>query len=362
MGLFDFFRSMNQPKAQVPMQAEQPAPTMTGGGNPLGGIFGGLSGFNEKHPGFLMGAGQLLKGEDLNPAILYAMGVKKERKAEAEKTANQNKTKAWLLSQGMSEEEIDAYIGAGQVGQLFKRTPGGADDVTYGKSPIWGKDADGNDVLGTIGDDGTFRQIDTGEFTPSRGLEKVDLGTAWGFRDKGTGQIVHTEPKDIRGVEREQEIGTSEGKAASSAPADYQAGQNALDVVDQIMTHPAMDSGTGFSSKIWNGIPGTDTYDFQNLVDQAKSGAFLTAIQQMRGLGALSNSEGSAATQAITRMNTATSREAFIAALNDYRAIVEQGMANAQRRGSKAGVDMPPGSAPAGGGRLRYNPDTGELE
>lgn len=94
-------------------------------------------------------------------------------------------------------------------------------------------------------------------------------------------------------------------------------------------------------SSILNNIPGTGGYDFQNLVDQAKSGAFLTAIQQMRGLGALSNAEGSTATQAVTRMNTATSEEAFLKALDDYEKIIDQGIARAQSR-------MPASAAPSG--------------
>jgi hypothetical protein len=110
MGLIDFFSSLGKPRAQAPMGVEAAAEPGTFGnsGGGFSGMFRGLSSFNERHPGFLMGAGQLLKGEDMNPAILYAMGVKKERKAEAEKTANQNKTAAYLRSKGYSDEEIDA--------------------------------------------------------------------------------------------------------------------------------------------------------------------------------------------------------------------------------------------------------------
>jgi hypothetical protein len=324
-------------------QEEQPG----GLGGFLGGALGGLSRFNDQRPELLMMAGQLLKGEDPWPAIAYGQSRRKTKREEAETKRKDGLTRSYLMRKGLSPEDADAVIASGQAGSYMK-APRDAGEITYSKTPIWGKDAEGNDVLGTIGDDGSFRAIDTNGFTPSRGLEKVDLGTAWGFRDKGTGEIVHTEPKDLRGAEREKGIGEAEGKSASSAPADYQAGQNALDLADQIMTNPALESGTGFSSKIWNWLPGSSEYDFQNLVDQAKSGAFLTAIQQMRGLGALSNAEGSAATQAITRMNTATSKEAFIKALMDYRAIVEQGMANAQARAGKAGVQMLPG-APTGG-------------
>ena len=101
-----------------------------------------------------------------------------------------------------------------------------------------------------------------------------------------------------------------------------------------------MERGTGGTS-VFNRVPGTGGYDFANKVEQAKSGAFLTAIQQMRGLGALSNAEGSAATAAITRMDTATSEEAFKSALDDYEKIVRQGIERAQ--GRLRGGDAPTG-------------------
>jgi hypothetical protein len=65
----------------------------------------------------------------------------------------------------------------------------------------------------------------------------------------------------------------------------------------------------------------------------------------MRGLGSLSNAEGGAATAAVTRMNTATSEEAFNAALDDYEKIIRQGMARAEARiqQSNGQVQTPPG-------------------
>ena len=45
----------------------------------------------------------------------------------------------------------------------------------------------------------------------------------------------------------------------------------------------------------------------------------------MRGMGALSNTEGQTATSAITRMKTAQSREGFLSALSDYRKTVRRG-------------------------------------
>ena len=144
----------------------------------------------------------------------------------------------------------------------------------------------------------------------------------------------------MAGAEKQKELGTAEGKAAAAAPGDLQAGLNAKSLIEQIKTNPYLERGTGFSSA-GNIVPGTGGYDFQNLVDQAKSGAFLQAVQQMRGLGALSNNEGGAATQAITRMNTATSKEAFLKALSDYEAIIDQGIARAQSRMGGGAAQQP---------------------
>jgi hypothetical protein len=116
--------------------------------------------------------------------------------------------------------------------------------------------------------------------------------------------------------------GKMDVEKAAAAPSDLQAAEMALGILDQITTHPALESGTGFSS-YGNLVRGTPGYDFQNIVEQAKSGAFLAAIAQLKGMGALSNAEGQTATAAVTRMDTATSKEAFLKAVEDYRGIIQ---------------------------------------
>lgn len=244
-----------------------------------------------------------------------------------------------MVEAGMPVDEAWNLYGKQRMAQM----PG---NVEYGLNPIWGTDEAGNPVLGTMGKDGSFKKVDTGGFNLSTGVDKVDLGTQWGLINKRTGQLEGYLPKDIAGAAAQGEIGTAAGKAEASAPGDMQAAQNALDLVESIRSDPNRQRGTGFSS-IFNGIPGTAGYDFSNKVDQAKSGAFLTAIQQMRGLGSLSNAEGGAATAAVTRMNVATSEEEFMAALDDYEKIVRQGYARAASKlsGGVGGANP----APAGG-------------
>ena len=206
-------------------------------------------------------------------------------------------------------------------------------DHEYGMTPIYGTNEKGEPVIMQLGKTGTPKLVQTPSGVKiSTGIEKIDAGTHWVVNDKKSGQNIGIVPKDLRGAEREKGVGEAQGKAVASAPSDIVAGNNALELLNKIRQHPGIDIGTGATSIVANKIPGTAGFDFQNMVDQAKSGAFLTAIQQMRGLGALSNTEGSAATAAITRMNTATSKKAFLDAAADYETIIQQGVSRARGR------------------------------
>jgi muramidase (phage lysozyme) len=171
-------------------------------------------------------------------------------------------------------------------------------------------------------------------------MQNLDVGT--GFqrvpqRGMATGEVI---PKDVRGAEIQQALGKKEGEQAAAAPADYDAGNMAIGLVDQLRNDPNRRWGTGASSLL-NVIPGTPGKDFQLKVDQAVSGAFLTAIQQMRGLGSLSNAEGDTAKRAVTRMNTASTEQGFLDALNDYEKVIKEGQKRALGRMGKAGTAPP---------------------
>jgi hypothetical protein len=132
-------------------------------------------------------------------------------------------------------------------------------------------------------------------------------------------------------VEGARVRGEAAANAEVAAPADIAVADRTLGYIDEVRNHPGKGQGTGLSS-YGNWIPGTSGKDFQNRVDQLKSGAFLSAIDEMRGMGSLSNAEGQTATAAITRMDTATSEEEFNAALDDYEAIVKLGRDRAAKR------------------------------
>jgi hypothetical protein len=222
-----------------------------------------------------------------------------------------------------------------QIEKLNREAAGGG-TPELGLNPQYGVDKDGNPVLIQIGKDGRAVQTALPDgVSLSKEPIKLDAGTHFVLLDPITRQPVGTIPKENREAARETAIGSTEGKTLAeqnaSAPGDYQSAENALDLLSSIRNDPYRERGTGASS-VLNAIPGTSGYDFAQKVEQAKSGAFLTAIQQMKGLGALSNTEGQAATAAITRMNTAMSEEGFLSALDDYEKIVNQALARAGSR------------------------------
>lgn len=298
--------------------------------------------------------GQTAQG--INPAIIEAL-------SSPYASDQTKKIAGMLLGQQMEASDpaaqLDMDYKRAQIAALQKKGAGG--DETFFGNPVAVQNADGTVSYGQMGNCGTFQPIQLPEGTSFAPPTKtIDTGTETILMDQA-GNVISRTPKQNREAARDTALGTTEGKTvaeqAASAPADYQTAQNALDLIASIRKDPAREQATGKSS-IFNAMRGTSGYDFQQKVEQAKSGAFLSAIQQMRGMGALSNAEGTAATAAITRMDTALTEDGFVAALDDYEKIVRQAM-------ERAGARLPEGKLPpppAAGKRLKFNPVIGDFE
>jgi hypothetical protein len=90
-------------------------------------------------------------------------------------------------------------------------------------------------------------------------------------------------------------------------------------------------------------VPGTDAASFMSRFDQIKGASFLEAFESLKGGGAITEKEGSKATEAINRMSIATDEKEFVRAAMDLQDVIRKGVQNAQSRASRAG------SAPAAG-------------
>ena len=228
------------------------------------------------------------------------------------------------------------FRGAFQDWMNQKKSQGGH----FGLNVVWATDDKGVRRAYQLSNQGGMREVEMPKGVQfETGIEKVDLGTHYGILDKRSGAVVQTLPKNIAGVEVEKGLGETIAKARSGLPVAENTFQTTKEVIEKIRNHPGLEWGVGAPSYI-PPIRGTSVQDFATLVEQAKGGAFMQAVQGMRGLGALTEQEGKAATAAIARMDRAQSRPAFLDALKDYESIMERGLA-VQRRLAAVGQDQP---------------------
>lgn len=98
-----------------------------------------------------------------------------------------------------------------------------------------------------------------------------------------------------------------------------------INTIDNVANHPGLQQGTGTQG--WldprNYIPGTTAKDFQVAASQLHGQAFLGVYERLRGSGQISNVEGAKAEDALARLNTAQTSDAYIKALGDFRTVIQ---------------------------------------
>lgn len=193
---------------------------------------------------------------------------------------------------------------------------------TYGNTPVWGTDAQGNPVIMQPSNRGGLKvaQMPPG-VTPQRGqTSRVDLGTQWGVLDANGGLIGYL-PKDIAGEKREGVLGTRAGENQANAPGAVLKADQMLTAVDGILEDPNLSKSVGVWSLV-GAVPGTPQYDFAQKAQQLQGQAFLQAFEGLKGGGQITETEGKKATDAIGRLSTAQSEKAYRAALADLKGVL----------------------------------------
>lgn len=217
-----------------------------------------------------------------------------------------------------------------QIGKLTRE--GG--QTEYGLNPIYGTDEQGNQVLGTIGKDGSFKKIDTGGVKVQSGVDKIDLGTHFQLRDKRTGQVIGVEPKDLAGAEAAKVEGKAQGEAKVNLGGALQKADQSVALIDQMLQHPGLPTATGLSGTIdpRNYIAGTDATNFNVMRRQLEGKAFLEAFESLKGGGQITEIEGKKATEAVARLATIQSEPEYRKALGELRDILMLGKDRARSR------------------------------
>lgn len=114
--------------------------------------------------------------------------------------------------------------------------------------------------------------------------------------------------------------------------------------IDALKNHEGMSDVVGAPNVLTLGglVPGTKGADFRALLDQVKGGTFLQAFETLKGGGQITEVEGRKATDAIARMQTAQSEDAFRAAADEF----QQVLAGALERSRQMAGAVPGGINP----------------
>jgi len=128
-----------------------------------------------------------------------------------------------------------------------------------------------------------------------------------GYRYTSNGDL---EP--IPGGPADQKV-TAASKAQEGA---VQSIDTAIASASELLTHPGKGSATGLSS-VTNilALPGGDAKTFLHKLDTFKSQMFVPMVQQLKGMGQLSDAEGKKLTAAVGALEPSMSDEAFSASL-----------------------------------------------
>jgi hypothetical protein len=223
-------------------------------------------------------------------------------------------------------------------------TAGGAGE-TFGQ-PTFVLDENGRQKAVRYGSQGSVKE-DAVSGSVYKGIEKIDTGTEVIEINRATGERKVT-PKNVEDAAtakaRGAEVGKAEGTAQIDAPKRLENITKALGELKAIKEHPSREATTGWQANLglhnWSGTP---QQGFKSRVEQATAGAFLEGAQALKGLGQMTEIEGSKATAAINRMNIAQSDAEFMSAVKDYEdaLISAQKKIQAMQRGG--GKAPPPG-------------------
>lgn len=142
------------------------------------------------------------------------------------------------------------------------------------------------------------------------------------------GAIKSAEEKATTEAKNQRDQNESMLKARDNLLPARDNSESVMQTADKLLSHPALDSVIGkpdwFQKNAF--LNGSPQADFMNMFNQLKGQGFVGAFQSLKGAGAISDREGEAATNAISRMSTATSKQAFQSAVNDFKLVIKKGL------------------------------------
>lgn len=216
--------------------------------------------------------------------------------------------------------------------------------TTFGKTPAY-FEGPGGLQMGLISDAGEvmFPQLPQG-MKPVKPVTFQDYGSGIAAIPYGSGTPASVIAKDlppeqtpqVKGAQAEASAaGQVRGKSGAEAEVGLDQAlaeaQNAISVIDQMVSHPGLDYAVGASSMLPI-IPGTPAADFDALARQLEGKAFLQAFETLKGGGQITQIEGEKATAAMARLSRAQTEAEYKASLRELKNIWQAGMSRGRSK------------------------------
>jgi hypothetical protein len=152
---------------------------------------------------------------------------------------------------------------------------------------------------------------------------------------------IQNQLKNLQAQKLQMEI----GQTVSSKEGAVDSYNTSLQSLDRLAKHPGLSSAVGATLQpripFIGEIPGTNKADFMAELDTFKSQTFLPMVQNLRGMGALSDAEGKKLTDAVGALNPNMSEKAFKESLTRIKADLTKARARAGKSIGQPTQNMP---------------------
>lgn len=234
----------------------------------------------------------------------------------------------------------------------------------YGNAiPIQGPD--GVISYGQMGNRGSFRKVDLPEghtFAPP--TRTINTGTHLIIHDQAGNEISRT---PINNHQKAFDAGAGgaagkiQGEAAANLPTELATIDQTITDLDTLINHSGLSAIAGPLNQYrpsWT--MGSEGRDALSRFNQVRGRIFLQGFGMLKGGGQITEVEGLKAEQAMARADRALDVAELKYALKDFQDAVRTGAEKLRQRAGQTGSEAAPSAQ--GRQRLRFNPETGDLE
>jgi hypothetical protein len=255
---------------------------------------------------------------DQRNKLIQEMNIKLQGKAGEEAMAIQRDYNKLLVGQGLAPlQPSDTPINAPQIAGGGTAVQGGAGTAVQSGAGVSGQPAQGGQA----------------------GAAQGAPAGAGGTRPTASSIAAQAEKEK----QEAQEVGVDLGKVRTNFGKSKDAATRLINQAEELITDPGFSVSVGASAQpFFQYIPGSDRATWAAKHEEVVGQTFLTAIESLKGMGALSDKEGAAATAAISRLkNTSQNEASFKAAVKELQFIVKRGV---DRNAEKLGKEKPFGT------------------